>query len=165
MQDREISVPSTRRRLAWLSVGALAAMLMLGSATGAVLAATSLHQSTPIAWNASGFADDCDDANLAPGQVLWHFVLVQTNDPLGGSTLTANFSAGGQQIVNAYKKSGKVLHFNVITGQVSLTSASTNRNGRHLNLSHICAGEETTSTTTNTETSNSETSNSETSNE
>jgi hypothetical protein len=150
MHDQETSVPSTRRRLVWLAVGALAAMLMLGTATGAVLAATNLHQDTPISWDDGGFQDDCDDADLAPGEVLWHFVLVQTNDPLAGSFVSATFSDGSTEQEDAYKKSGKVLHFNIVTGQVDLESAFTNRNGRHLNLSHICVGEETTTTTTET---------------
>jgi hypothetical protein len=141
---------SRRRYLGWLAVGALTAMLVLGATGGVAVAATSLHQDTPISWDDPGFQgseDECESADLAPGEVLWHFVLVQTTSGAVGSPLTATFSSG-VEVEGAYKKSGPVLHWNITTGETTLLSASTTATGRMLNLSHICSGGETTTTTT-----------------
>ncbi len=159
-----LSPQRTRRRLrvlAWVALASMLAVVTLGPSAAGALAATSLHQTPPISSAAPAFQgdlDECAGLNLAAGQVLWHFVLVQTADSLAGSTLTATFTNAGTITVNAYKKSGGVLHFNVTTGADTLTGASTNRNGKWLNLSHICQGPPLTTTTTSTTTTSTTTS-------
>jgi hypothetical protein len=104
---------------------------------------TNLHQTPPIAWNDQSFqgsADDCKDADLDAGQVLWHFVLVQTDADSG--TLSATFDTAGAVSTPSYKNTGGVLHFAVITGHDTLLGASTDAVGGLLNLSHICGGPE-----------------------
>jgi hypothetical protein len=134
------------------------ALVTLGpaaSGAGAVTATTNLHQSTtpPISSTNAEFqgdATECAGLNLAAGQVLWHFVLVQTTAPSAGSFIHATFTTAGAITEEAYKKSGTVLHFSITTGADSLTGAHTNAAGRQLNLSHICQGPPLTTTTTTT---------------
>ena len=141
-----------RRRLgtlAWLALASLLAIFALGSTGGAALAVgTNLNQTTPIAWNAVAFQGDeeeCADADLAPGEVLWHFVLVQTTAASG--TLTATFDTGVVVQPSSFK-TGSTLHFFITTGEATLLAASTDVSGKLLNLSHICSGGEITTTTT-----------------
>src|SRR5690242_7883735 len=80
---------------------------------------TSLHQSQ-VGANSDTFPQECDGSeNLQSGQVLWHFVLTQTNcdgyDPNNLPTLTANFSNAGEKTVSGTKCVGGVLHWNIIT--------------------------------------------------
>jgi hypothetical protein len=142
--------PSGRalRVVAMLAIGLLVAFVTLGSLRGTVLGVvgTSLHQETPISWDDPGFQgteDECAEADLAAGQVLWHFVLVQTD--AASATLTAEFEDAGTVMTDSYKKTGKTLHFNIITGQDTLWAASTDAVGFLLNLSHICSNGTSTS--------------------
>ena len=112
---------------------------------------TSLHQ-TQVGADSSDptkVSEECDGSeNLQPGQVLWHFVLVQTDcsvsDP---SNLTATFSNAGTVTVSSSKCVGGVLHWNIITnGDDVLLGACTPAIGKLLNLSHVChagGGQET----------------------
>jgi hypothetical protein len=113
---------------------------IVGPGTGAA-AANDLHQTPPIAWNATGFEDDCTDVELGAGQVLWHFIQNQTDAASG--ELTAEFDLAGWVIVDNYKKSGPVLHWAIITGHDTLLSATSDVDSDgNLNLSHICVGPE-----------------------
>jgi hypothetical protein len=163
MESQIQAAPKTRRSmrgLGWVAIASLLAIGMLASSSGAslvsaVAAVTSLHQTPPIASTDpefQGSIDECAGLNLPAGQVLWHFVLTQTTAPLAGSLLHATFSGGGGDVDNwpAYKKSGGVLHWSIITVAGSLDGAHTNRAGRWLNLSHICQGPPVTTTTTTT---------------
>lgn len=161
-----LSPRRARRRLRLLGWVALASMLALAvlapsaGGAGAITVGTNLHQTPPISSTDPAFQGDtteCAGLNLAAGQVLWHFVLVQTTAPLAGSQLHATFTSGSIT-VDAAKKSGGVLHFNVITGADTLTGAYTNAIGKLLNLSHICQGPPVTTTTTTSTTSTSTTS-------
>jgi hypothetical protein len=155
------------RGIGWVAIASLLAIGMLASSSGgsivsAVANVTSLSQTPPIAYTDPAFqgdAGECAGVVLAPGQVLWHFVLTQTASGTAGSFLHATFS-GGLDVDNvlAYKKAGGVLHWEIITGAVSLTGAHTNRVGNRLNLSHICQGppETTTTETTTTESTTTE---------
>jgi hypothetical protein len=106
---------------------------------------TSLHQSQ-VGANSDTFPQECDGSeNLQSGQVLWHFVLTQTNcdayDSNNLPTLTANFSNAGEQTVSGSKCVGGVLHWNIITnGSDTLLAACTPAIGKLLNLSHVCGG-------------------------
>ena len=142
------------KALGWVAIASMLALVILGPTAGGV-SATSLAQATPI--NSADVAlpltdPECLDANIGPGQVLWHFVLVQTAAPVAGSTLTATFTTAGVQVVGASKKTGSTLHFNVITGPDTLWGAFTNVSGYRLNLSHVCSGGTLTTTTTTTTT-------------
>jgi len=147
------------KMLGWVAIASMLALVILGPTAGGV-SATSLAQATPIssADVALPLSDpECADANIGPGQVLWHFVLVQTAAPVAGSTLTATFTTAGVQVVGATKKTGSTLHFDVITGPDTLLGAFTNVSGYRLNLSHVCSGGTLTTTTTTTTTSSSTT--------
>ena len=103
------------------------------------VAANGLHQTPPISWNAGGYTDDCTDVELSSGQVLWHFVQTGTDEASG--ELTATFTTAGEVSVDSYKHSGKVLHWQIITGHDTLLTASSDiENDGNLNLSHICVG-------------------------
>lgn len=166
--DCQMEVTATRaqratsrwRMVAWIALAAMIALFALGptvGGVGAVTAVTSLHQTPPIASSATGFEDeDCDE--MDPGDVLWHFVLVQTSAGAADSFLHATFAGAGDRTVEAYKKSGGVLHFNIITGADTLLGAHTNRAGRWLNLSHICVGPPVTTTTSSSSSSSTSTS-------
>ena len=101
---------------------------------------TSLHQSQ-VGASSQTFSQECDGSeNLQDGQVLWHFVLTQTDctqfDP---SNLTATFSGAGEVTVSSSKCVGGVLHWNIITnGDDVLLAACTPAIGKLLNLSHVC---------------------------
>jgi len=149
----EVMRPRRLRTLGWVGLASIIGLIVLGSTGGAVLAAgTTLHQTTPISWDAVAFQGDdeeCASADLEPGEVLWHFVLVQTSAASG--TLTATFDTG-VVVVGSTKNSGGVLHFDITTGHATLLGASTDVSGKLLNLSHICSGGERTTTTTTTTT-------------
>jgi len=145
--------------LGWVAIASMLALVILGptaGGVGAITATTYLHQAPPISSNAPGYEDE-DCGELDAGTVLWHFVLVQTDAGVPGSQLHASFASAGDITVDAYKKSGGVLHFNITTGTDTLTGAHTNRAGRWLNLSHICVGPPLTTTTSTTTTSSSTT--------
>jgi hypothetical protein len=100
------------RLLGWLALASILALAILGPSAAGVSASTQLHQATPISSsniNFQGSDEDCAGANLAPGEVLWHFVLVQTAAPVAGSTLTATFQTvviGPQQVSLTVQKAG-----------------------------------------------------------
>ena len=152
----ETQTTKSRRRglkaLMWLGVASLVAVYVFGTASVGALAVvgTSLHQTPPISSDDAEFQEDCDPGS---GNVLWHFVLVQTAASSG--TLTATFDTAGVVVVGSTKKTGGTLHFDVVTaGADTLLGASTDAVGKLLNLSHICSGD-TTTTTTSTSTSTS----------
>jgi hypothetical protein len=139
------------RLLLWLALAGVLALVILGPSAAGVAGATQLAQTTPISSDAVAFQGDegeCAGLDLDPGEVVWHFVLVQTSAPVAGSTLTATFANAGTVTVSATNKTGSTLHFFVSTGVDTLLGASTNVNGGRLNLSHICSGGTTTTTTT-----------------
>ena len=114
------------------------------------LAFMNLHQTPPIDWNdadSQGDAEECADANLEPGQVLWHFILSKSdsNDP----TMSATFADASFNVTNMPPTKFSpdndtadhwTVHWDIITTQTTLLSASTSGTGNEFNLSHICAG-------------------------
>jgi hypothetical protein len=152
MQEEGIR-PRRFRVLTWFAIASLVALFVLGSTGSAALAVgTTLNQTPPISWDAVAFQGDeeeCAAADVAPGSVLWHFVLTQTSAASG--TLTATFASGVVVQPSSFK-TGNTLHFFITTGQTTLLAASTDVTGRNLNLSHICSGDEITTTTTTTTT-------------
>jgi hypothetical protein len=114
------------------------------------LATTPLHQETPIDWNDAEFQGDsteCDGVVLEPGQVLWHFILSksETNDPTMDATFAdASFNVDdlSPTMVSPDNDTADhwTVHWDIITTQTTLLSASTSGTGLEFNLSHICAG-------------------------
>ncbi len=134
------------RTAGWLAVAGLLGAAIVGP-TGAL--ATDLHQTPPI--TASELPSSCDGSEgITPGQVYWHFVLIDAED--AGAKLTATFQhAGVFASVAAYKVSGNATHFAVVTPtDDTLLAASTDIDGDKLNLSHVCYGTTTTTTGTTT---------------
>ena len=129
-----------------LAVAATAAITLSLALTIGVAMANDLHQAdqTPIAWNDPGFqgtADECANANLDPGQVLWHFIHTKTGSGDLPSTLDATFDVAGAVQADGYVNGNSVVMYNIITGEDSLLSASDSiQNDGFLNLSHICSG-------------------------
>jgi hypothetical protein len=129
---------------------ALLATLSLTLLFAAPALANDLAQTIPeggITWDASGFQGDeteCADADLEPGEVLWHFVHTMTDGGDLPATLTVTFSDGTTQTVSGFTadfEGNSVVHYVVTSGQTNLLSASdTINNDGQLLLSHICSG-------------------------
>ena len=112
------------------------------SATAFSCSGTSLHQAH-VGADSTEFAHECAEGeDPGGGQVLWHFVLTQTDCSLyDPSNLTATFSGAGTVTVSSSKCVGGVLHWNIITpGDDTLLGACTPAVGKLLNLSHVCGG-------------------------
>lgn len=134
------------RRLAAMLAAMSLSLLLVSPA----LANVPLNQDVPIDWNdagSQGSEDECADVVLEPGEVLWHFVLVQstTND----ETLTATFADDVFNVTNMPPTKIApdtdladhwVLHWDIVTTQTTLTSAFASGDSGILNLSHICPG-------------------------
>ena len=138
--SREGTKRAPRKRLALVVLWAAIAVAALTGAN-AVLASTSLHASQ-IDADSTTYTQECKgDENLPDGSVLWHFVLVGTTAVNSGE-LTATFQNAGTVGPQVYdKKSGGVLHWNVITSSDDiLKGAVTTADGKILNLSHVCRG-------------------------
>ena len=131
-----------------LAVAAVAAITLSLALTMRVALANDLHQAgdTPISWDDPAFQGDegeCGDANLDPGQVLWHFVHTKTDSGDLPSKLTAEFDSAGVLEADGYVNGNSIVMYNIITGEDSLLSASDDiQNDGLLNLSHICSGGE-----------------------
>lgn len=115
------------------------------SATYTSIAGTNLFgphvnaDSTTFTWGES-CEEEFEEFDVDEGEVLWHFVLVQTTDD-ADLKLRAWFEHAGltSPDIDSYKSSGDVRHWNVITpGDDILKAASTDATGRQLNLSHVC---------------------------
>ena len=124
---------------------ALVAALMMTALMAVPALAVDLQQDTPISWDEAEFQgseEECADADVEEGEVLWHFVLIGSGET--SATLTAEFEEAGvivvQSEVPGENDDPNVLHFNIVTGEDTLLSASTNTEGGQLNLSHICPG-------------------------
>jgi hypothetical protein len=106
------------------------------------IAGTNLHASQ-VGSSSDTFTNECssDETNqLGTGEVLWHFVLVQTT-ALNSGELRASFTNAGVTTPDVVysKYVGGVVHWNVITpGSDTLLAASTTASGAILNLSHVC---------------------------
>jgi hypothetical protein len=133
------------RRLAALLAAMSLSLLLVSPA----LATVPLHQGGDIDWNDTEFqgsADECAGVVLEPGDVLWHFILegALNND----ETLTASWEDG--TVVNGMlptkfspmndSADHYVLHWDVVTTQTTLITASATGDEGTLNLSHICPG-------------------------
>ncbi len=107
--------------------------------------ANDLHQTPPISWDDAGFqgsASDCRGADLAPGEVLWHFVHTDTKSGDLPSTIDAQFASGSQS-GDGYVNGNSIVMYELITGHTTLNGASDSiENDGLLNLSHICVGKE-----------------------
>jgi hypothetical protein len=130
----------------FILVAALAtAALSMAALVGPVLA-NDLHQTPPIAWDTPNDDENaCNDANLEPGQVLWHFVHTGTDGADLPSTLYAKFDSAGDVEADGYSNGGgnAIVMYDVITGQDTLLEAYDSiEDDNLLNLSHICVGEE-----------------------
>jgi len=132
------------------NIGWLIAAGLLGAALIAPSAAFAIDGSNEkdggIAWNDPDFqgsAEDCEGADLAPGEVLWHFVQTNVADEVASGNLWVTVTAVQGEVgpVASYKKSGKVLHWAVISPETTLLEWRSDVGGDgNLNLSHICYG-------------------------
>ncbi|MEO5964997.1 MAG: hypothetical protein ABIR11_05985 [Candidatus Limnocylindrales bacterium] len=132
------------RKLGWIATATLLGAALLAPS---IVTANTGHQSgSDIAWNDPDFQgsdEDCANADLAPGEVLWHFVQTQVADGITSGKLSGTITEGAFGPIASYKKSGGVLHWQVITGQTTLlTFMSDVTSDGNLNLSHICVGPE-----------------------
>jgi hypothetical protein len=126
------------RRLAAL-MAALGMTLLLSAPAFAV----DLNQDPPISSDSAEFQgseEECAEADVEAGQVLWHFIITQSSTD--DQTITVTFENAGtntyspDKVVDTY-----VLHYDVITGSPdTLLSATSSGNDGIFNLSHICDG-------------------------
>jgi cell division septation protein DedD len=130
------------RLAGWLAVGGLLGGALL--APSAVFATDLKDSQQGTSWDDPDFqgsAEDCEGLDLAPGEVVWHFVL--TDPDADSGHLTATFDDAGDVTVENADSPAAVLHFFVTTGHDTLLDAeTTDVDGKNLVLSHICAGEE-----------------------
>ena len=134
------------RRLA-ATIAALALSIL---AVTPALATVPLHQGDNIDWNDAEFqgtADECAGVVLEPGQVLWHFVLVgaeSTDETLFADFTGTEFDVTAlppTQVSPDNETAGHwVLHWTIITDEVTLIHAEATGDAGQLNLSHICPG-------------------------
>ena len=121
------------------------------SVVGVAFADTASHQDGDTLGMHVGTADECDDVELAEGEVLLHFVLTGTSDSDGNLAVDLSDPDINPTKDHADKDSGSVLHWNVIVTGVDADTvfegATTDADGDNLNLSHVC-GLGTTTTTT-----------------
>src|SRR6185436_4738440 len=130
-----------------LTIASMAAISLSLVMTVGVALANNLHQDTGengISWDDPAFQGtekDCADADLEPGEVLWHFIHTGTDSGDLPSELTAEFADAGTQKADGYVNGNSIVMYNIITGEDSLLSASDDiENDGLLNLSHICNG-------------------------
>jgi hypothetical protein len=126
------------RRLAAL-MAALGMTLLLSAPAFAV----EINQDLPITSDSAehqGSEEECAEADVEAGQVLWHFIITQSSTD--DQTITLTFQNAGtatyspDKVVDSF-----VLHYDVITGSPdTLLSASSSGNDGIFNLSHICDG-------------------------
>jgi hypothetical protein len=106
-----------------------------------------IHQDLPIPWNDHDYQSEDCDVVPGTGQVSWHFVLTSAAGSPRPAMLTASFqTAGTLPAVAAFKESGGMIHWYVLTGRDTLTGAWSNVSGGNLNLSHLCVGPTPTAT-------------------
>jgi hypothetical protein len=114
------------------------------NATYTSIAGTDLHASQ-VGASSDNFTSECSSdelSQISDGEVLWHFVLVQTT-ALNTGALRAEFDSAGvtSPDVGYLKFVGGVVHWDVITpSSDTLLNASTDADGAILNLSHVCGG-------------------------
>ena len=139
------------RLLAIVGAGVLA-MGVVGVALATELNSGQVDQAL------STFDQDCSDfeelgLEIGAGEIGVHFIL--TDPEASSGTLDAVFSTDSvSDVANTVHGNSAVLHFYVvITGDLdtTITSASTDVDGKNLNVSHVCAGEETTTSFTSSE--------------
>lgn len=148
MTTRTAQVGMFSRRM--LAVAAVAAITMSLALTMRVALANDLHQADqlPISWDDPAFqgtADECANANLDPGEVLWHFVHTGTDGNNLAATLDATFTDAGAKQADGYSNGGgnAIVMYDIFTGKDTLESASDSISDDNLlNLSHICVGGE-----------------------
>jgi hypothetical protein len=157
MQEVSMTTPTRRRvrTLGWVAAGSIVALLMLGTTGGALaaLGGNQLNQTPPISSDDVNFQGDEEECSgTAAGSVVWHFVLTKTTADT--TALLEAVFASGTVTQSADAKTGQTLHWFITTDAPdTLLGASTNATGKNLNLSHICNGGETTTTTISTTTS------------
>jgi hypothetical protein len=144
---RTAKAGSISRRM--LAVAAVAAITLSLALTMRVALANDLNQDPGqdgISWDDPAFQgsdEDCANAGLEPGQVLWHFIHTGTDSSDLPSELTAEFADAGVVKADGFVNGNSVVMYNIITDQDSLLSASDDiQNDGNLNLSHICSNSE-----------------------
>lgn len=107
------------------------------SAVAVVSAQDLVPSHEGVTWDDPDFHISCPDP-LDPGLVLWHFVLSGwESDPI---TLTAEFAVAGTFQVPNGQTNQSTAHFEVITGEDTLVTASTDVDGNALSLQYTCTG-------------------------
>jgi hypothetical protein len=103
----------------------------------------------------SSFDQSCDGFPLevGAGQIGVHFVLTTPDGDATSANLWASFSNPSSSVgpVANTAHPSTTLHFYVVItgdGDTTIDSASTDVDGGNLNVSHVCAGEETSSSST-----------------
>lgn len=162
-----------RKRLAALLASSALIIGLLGLSTGAVMAQElkEQHQGITVGWDengdpviveANGFEGgvnpaECDELDLAPGDIVFHFVWTAGNDPVTADPDPANnlldvwfTGAADQSDVPADGVQGQLKNVDWFVwtssagGNVTLDTADYNNvpEGGQLVVSHICVGDQ-----------------------
>ena len=138
--------PRGMRTLGWVAVASMLAVALLAPSG----AAAAPGNQTNVHWSeATQLCTGGPGGAITPveGMVAWVFIHTGQDGP---GTLTANFDAAGQQVTGSYVQGN--LKYIIWTGFDTLLNFSDNLDGGVLTLSHVCAGQTTTTTTTDTTT-------------
>ena len=144
----------TLRVTAWLVITAVVAFALLAATGGEPDGARDDHHPPDAAdlrelHAYAGSDEECSKFDLDAGEAVWHFVLTQTSAGVG-TILNVQFDGGAWQTSAATRKTGGTLHWYVFTsGASQLTGAWTSANGGNLNLSHVCSGGTSSSSSSN----------------
>ena len=125
------------RRLAAL-MAALGMTLLLSVPAFAV----EIGNDLPITSDSAEFQgsdEECAEADVEAGQVLWHFII--NNSTTDDQTLTVTFENAGTMTQGPDKVVDEfVLHYNFITGSPDTLLSAVSSGDGNLRLSHICDG-------------------------
>ena len=125
------------RRLAAL-MAALGMTLLLSAPAFAVEIGNDLPISSDSA-EFQGSAEECAEADVEAGQVVWHFII--NNSSTDNQTLTVTFQNAGtitqspDKVVDSF-----VLHYDFTTGSPDTLLSAVSSGDGNLRLSHICDG-------------------------
>lgn len=125
------------RRLAAL-MAALGMTLLLSAPAFAVEIGNDLPISSDSA-EFQGSEEECAEADVEAGQVLWHFII--NNSSTDDQTLTVMFQNAGTMTQGPDKVVDEfVLHYNFTTGSPDTLLSAVSSGDGNLRLSHICDG-------------------------
>jgi hypothetical protein len=146
MTNRSSSLPRTSTLVVVAAFTIISLIVSLASVARPALADHSGFDHQPLPIDTATFdedAEECEDADLAPGEVLLHFIANHqtSTDPLT-LTLTLEGGATVSEESNKIVAGGKTHHFDfIVEGDVVITDLAISSGIGNVRLSHVCRGE------------------------